>query len=409
MERADAELVAATRRGNKEAFGQLVERYQQMVKRVVWQMTANEDLAKELAQESILQAYLSLNNLRDTDRFQSWLYGITLNVCRNYFRSQKVDYLSFESLTGGLRYQGLFPVEENVDPQEIVEIQEIHELVLRAVDSLSSKNREITLLFYYEDLSVREISALSGISISAIKSRLHQSRKQLKEKLSALDRADDFVTEELKRRQTMIKVTIADVVVQVKTKHRIVVLEDAEKQRALPIWIGPFEADSIAMTLKNTAVARPVTYMFVANILTATGAQLEEVRIEVLKDNTFYAIAKLRNGENVQEIDARPSDALALATQTGSPIYVSEEVMQKAGSMIPEKREEAAPIEGWYLSLTSGLRTNFPEDAIENLTFFTPRMTKVPEERVDQSAEENAERKHRESMELITFVFASKR
>jgi RNA polymerase sigma factor (sigma-70 family) len=405
MERADAELVAATLSGDKEAFGELVDRYQPMVKRVAWQICLSEELAKELAQEAILQAYLSLDQLRGPTRFQSWLYRITLNVCRSHFRSQKVDYLSFESLTGGLRYQGVFSVEARVDPQEIVEIQEIHERVLSAVNQLSPKNREITLLYYYEDLSVREISALLDISISAVKSRLYQSRKHLKERLFSLYRADDLVTEEQERRQIMVKVSIADVVVQVKTQHRIVVLKDAENQRALPIWIGPFEADTIALTLRNTRVSRPMTYTFVANILTATGAQLEEVRIEILKDDTFYAIAKLRNGDNVQEIDARPSDALALALQTGSPIYVAEEVMEQAGAAIPEKREEVAPIEGWYLSQIRGTRTDFPEDEIEKLDLFAPSMTKEMQELAAQSPEEKEARKQRESRELMTFVF----
>jgi RNA polymerase sigma-70 factor (ECF subfamily) len=77
---ADAELVALARSGDKNAFGHLIERYQPMVQRLAWSMVANENIAKELAQEAILQAYLSLEHLRDDHRFKSWFYSIVLNV-----------------------------------------------------------------------------------------------------------------------------------------------------------------------------------------------------------------------------------------------------------------------------------------------------------------------------------------
>jgi len=78
-----------------------------------------------------------------------------------------------------------------------------------------------------------------------------------------------------------------------------------------------------------------MTFEFTASILAASGATLDEVRIESLREETFYAVAKIRNGNSVKEIDARPSDALGLAVRTGCPIYVSPEVMDKAGSAIP--------------------------------------------------------------------------
>src|SRR5215831_15839349 len=98
----DAELVAKVRQGDKEAFGQLIERYQQMVGHIAKKMIADEWVARELAQEAILQAYLSLDHLRDASRFKSWLYGITLNMCRSYLHDQKMDLLSLESILGGM-------------------------------------------------------------------------------------------------------------------------------------------------------------------------------------------------------------------------------------------------------------------------------------------------------------------
>lgn len=101
--RADAELVARARAGDRAAFDALVDRYQSMAERVALGVVANAETARELAQEAILQAYLSLRHLREAARFSSWLHGIVLNVCRSYLREQKAELLSWEELTGGLR------------------------------------------------------------------------------------------------------------------------------------------------------------------------------------------------------------------------------------------------------------------------------------------------------------------
>ncbi len=85
----DAELVVLARLGDKEAFGHLVERYQQMAQHIAMGMLADEDTASELAQEALLRAYLSLGRLRNEESFRSWLYGIVLNVCRSYLRDQR--------------------------------------------------------------------------------------------------------------------------------------------------------------------------------------------------------------------------------------------------------------------------------------------------------------------------------
>jgi bifunctional DNase/RNase len=132
----------------------------------------------------------------------------------------------------------------------------------------------------------------------------------------------------------MIEVSIADVIRQ--NGKTIVVLLDESGQQALPIWIGPFEGVSIALGARNLSTLRPLTFNFIANLLEALGAELEEVRVEALRENTFYGVAKMRIGDKVRKVDARPSDALALAASTGSPIYVAEAVMEQAGRTIRE-------------------------------------------------------------------------
>lgn len=337
--RTDSELVQAARTGDKLACGQLLERHWQRALGLAMRMVQHPQTAQDLAQEAMVEAYLSLDSLRQPESFASWLYGIVLNVCRSYLRNRSTGYLSLEAMAGGMVFYALPFTGSEPDPHEIVEMRELHELVLRAVNTLSSRNREATLLFYFDQLTVQEIAALLGISVAAVKGRLHKSRKQLREHLAPIWAASDKRTIEktrAKEGKTMVKVTVADVVRQSGPGHYVVILLDEAGWRVLPIWIGEFEGTAIAMQVLERAAARPLTYAFIANLLGATGAVLEEVRVETLREITFYAIAKLRSGERTWEVDARPSDAIALALHMHSPIYVADEIMEKAGATVPE-------------------------------------------------------------------------
>jgi RNA polymerase sigma factor (sigma-70 family) len=138
-QRTDAELVAQMRGGNKEAFGKLVERHQQMVESIAKKMVDDEWIAHELAQEAILKAYLSLDHLRDASRFNSWLYGITLNICRSYLQDQKLDVLSLETIMGGVHSDIVISFDDIVDPQAIAEAHDLHRVVMNALLSLVPK------------------------------------------------------------------------------------------------------------------------------------------------------------------------------------------------------------------------------------------------------------------------------
>ena len=109
----------------------------------------------------------------------------------------------------------------------------------------------------------------------------------------------------------------------------VVVLKD-EDDRELIIWIAQPEAWAIAAGLANFTSPRPMTAQLMVNLLQATGSTLEEVRIEALKDEVFYATLKIRGSTGEQELDARPSDALTLAVLVKCPIYVTDEIMQRA-------------------------------------------------------------------------------
>lgn len=396
----DADLVALARAGDKDAFGCLIERHQAMARRIALGMIANETIVKDLVQEALLQAYLSLKQLRDDQRFKSWLYGIVLNVCRSYLRDQRINFFSWEAMLGGVLYDAAYPAETGPGPQEVVEARELHHLVLTAIEVLSPKNKAATLLFYYEQLSLEEVAGLLNISVTAVKGRLHKSRKQLRERLLPLYLE---INDREQRSKAMIKVTVADVVIkkvevegsEKQNEHLIIMLLDQVGQRVLPIWVGPFEGRAIAMGVRNFSTHRPVTFNFITNILEATGVKLEEVQVNALRDETFYAIAKLRNGDKVREIDARPSDAIALAMQTKSPIYVAEEVMEKAGMDISAEMAQNP-------QLGRGL-----EAIIQEMETGTIKEKEKLEERQKKQAEESEKEMEKTHQELKALIFGS--
>jgi len=361
---SDTDLIALARAGDKIAFGLLIKRHELMVRRIARKMVRNEHLAQEMMQETFLQAYLSLDQLRDDDRFQSWLCGITLNVCKSYLRLQKVNLLSLESLTGGMRVDPRVLSAVAPDPDVLVEQRELRRLVLDAVDTLSPRNRVATLLFYFEQLTIREIAGLLDISTSAVKVRLHRSRQHLRLSLASLYPetstamrplpTTDTLAFEPERKSNMVQVTVADVVkaelsgdifgdtsdfpVALFDKGDFLVfLLDKSEKRLLPIWIGPAEGMAMALHLLDFSPQRPVTYMFMANLLEASGVELEDVSISALTGETYIAAVTIRIDETVQEIDARPSDAINLALQMERPIYVAESVMDKAGIDISDR------------------------------------------------------------------------
>lgn len=184
-EQSDLELIFLARQGNKAAFGRLVLRYQPMAQRIAKRMIGNDDLAQELVQDAMLQAYLSLEKLHDPKRFKSWLYGIVLNICRNNLRRRKVILFSLEAMVG-LAAEPLPIDESSPDPQQVAEQKELHTALLEAVDTLSHNNRQATLLFYHEQLSLQEVAVRLNISVAAVKGRLHKARHQLRERLLPL-------------------------------------------------------------------------------------------------------------------------------------------------------------------------------------------------------------------------------
>ena len=135
----------------------------------------------------------------------------------------------------------------------------------------------------------------------------------------------------------MIEMKVAGIALAAVTRSPIVLLKDGSERRALPIYIGQDQAKSIIGAIENQKQPRPLTHDLIANLFEVWGMCLEKIIIHSLQDNTFYAILSLKQGKKKKEIDCRPSDAIAIALRTNSPIWVMEEVI--ADASIPVDRE----------------------------------------------------------------------
>jgi bifunctional DNase/RNase len=132
----------------------------------------------------------------------------------------------------------------------------------------------------------------------------------------------------------MIEMAIDSIRVSLMNYQRVVILKEKEADRYLPIWIGPAEAEAIAVKLQGVTAPRPLTHDLLRSAIDSLGASIDSIVVSDLKSDTFYAKIILDvNGKQI-EIDSRPSDALALAVRVDVPIYADEAVLDKAGILL---------------------------------------------------------------------------
>lgn len=138
----------------------------------------------------------------------------------------------------------------------------------------------------------------------------------------------------IKEVPVMIEMTIDSIRVSLMNYQRVVILKEKSADRYLPIWIGPSEADAIAVKLQGVNVARPLTHDLLSSVIDTLGASINSIVVTDLKNDTFYAKIFLNIDGTQMEVDSRPSDALALAVRVEAPIFVEESVMEKAGILL---------------------------------------------------------------------------
>ncbi|MCX8041990.1 MAG: bifunctional nuclease family protein [Thermodesulfobacteriaceae bacterium] len=143
-----------------------------------------------------------------------------------------------------------------------------------------------------------------------------------------------------------IKVSIHGIAMDPVTNSPVMLLKEVNGNRILPIWIGILEATSIAAKLENVKFPRPLTHDLMTHIFEQLGIKIPKIEIVDLRENTYYALITLDIEGKILELDARPSDAVALAVRTGAEIFVREEVLQKSQTFTDSPVEEKEEIIG---------------------------------------------------------------
>ncbi len=145
-----------------------------------------------------------------------------------------------------------------------------------------------------------------------------------------------------------IEVKIRGLMMDPNSGTPIIILKDVNSEMMLPIWVGAFEANAIALEIEKIAPQRPATHDLLRNLLFELGATVRRIVITELRDNTFYAVIELeKGGGETVSLDSRPSDAIALALRVDSPIFVDETVMSSSHATRSEDAEDGAQNDEW--------------------------------------------------------------
>lgn len=140
-----------------------------------------------------------------------------------------------------------------------------------------------------------------------------------------------------------IEVKIRGLMMDPSSGTPIIILKDVNSETMLPIWVGAYEANAIALEIEKIAPQRPLTHDLLRNLIVEMGARVERVVVSELRDNTFFAVIEMRNTEgDALMLDARPSDAIALALRADCPIFVNEEVIRASRNTVATSEEEDA-------------------------------------------------------------------
>ena len=140
----------------------------------------------------------------------------------------------------------------------------------------------------------------------------------------------------------MLEMSIESIRVSLMNYQRVVILKQQDADRYLPIWVGPAEADAIAVKLQDVTVPRPLTHDLLDSVIDSLGGKVSHITVSDLQNDTFYAKIVLNVDSRTVEVDSRPSDAIALAVRTRVPIYADEAVLDRAGVLLD--KETGQPI-----------------------------------------------------------------
>jgi RNA polymerase sigma factor (sigma-70 family) len=313
---ADAELVCQARGGSREPMAELLRRHWDTAVLLAGRVLGSPDLARDAVQEAAVAAMTDLERLRSPDRFGAWFCGIALNVSRRWLRQLRSE----------VPCQRLDLASACPDPAEAAEIADTAARVRDAIATLADGQQNAVRLFYLQGLSHREVAAELGISVGAVKMRLHQGRAALTPKLAQFREIVKAEVPEVTPTE-WVEVFVSEIRrntdEDLRRRKHVMVLAERAGDRRLPIWIGPAEASVLALALESVETPRPFPYKLAVGLVEATGSQITEVKITQLLDAVYYATVVVQGPDGSREVDARPSDAVNLAMVSGAPIRLN--------------------------------------------------------------------------------------
>jgi RNA polymerase sigma factor (sigma-70 family) len=307
--------------GVREALAELVRRHWDTAVFLAARVLGSPELARDAAQEAAVAALTDLGRLRSPDRFGAWFCGIALNVSRRWLRQLRPE------VPGELADLAA----ASPGPAEAAESADVAARVRGAVAALPGGQQDAVMLFYLQGMSHREVAGELGISVGAVKSRLHQARAALAPVLAPMAGIRREGTTMATGTVDWVDVAVSEIRREdgddAPGRKHVMILTERGGDRRLPIWIGQTEAVALALALEAVETPRPFTYKLAAGLVGAAGGRLAEVRIARLLDEVYYATVVVDAPSGRREVDARPSDAVNLALAAGTPIRADGELL----------------------------------------------------------------------------------
>lgn len=354
----DEKAVRRVLSGDRRAFEPLLERHRASVLRLCRQILGSGAAAEDVAQEAALQAFLSLDRLREPRHFSAWLHSIAANLAYGVLRRR--GPVSLDPLAGEASL-----VDASPGPEEVRAARELHDAVLAALGELSAVNREAVVGYYLEGQSYAELAEGLDVPISTVKGRLYKGRRQLGPALAPVAR-DMFGT---RRKENSVEVrdkieVVVDEVIrlaspdegmkafpevarlmaapedpaarQTPASPAALIMREADGERVLPIYVGLNEAFSIWLTITGSRSMRPMTHDLMGQIMDTVQLRLESATVSRLAKDVFYAELSINQGDKTYTVDARPSDAIALSVRRNAGIYAARPMFDEQA--LPSKQ-----------------------------------------------------------------------
>ncbi|HWO98668.1 MAG TPA: RNA polymerase sigma factor SigW [Bacillus sp. (in: firmicutes)] len=179
--------IKQVKKGDQDAFAEVVEYYKDKVYQLCYRMLGNAHEAEDSAQEAFIRAYVNIHSYDSSKKFSTWLYRIATNLCIDRIRKKKPDYYLDAEINGtdGLNMYSQIPADQKL-PEDELEKLELQEHIQQEILKLPDKYRSVIVLKYVDELSLKEISDILDLPVGTVKTRIHRGREALRNKLSRL-------------------------------------------------------------------------------------------------------------------------------------------------------------------------------------------------------------------------------